>query len=355
MSDNDVERRVMKTIGLMGAGVVARYGHLPAIAATPGLRLSAIFEPDVSAHAELSAQYPTAKIFADSEAFFTSGIDSVTITSPAPAHLQNVLGAVRHRKPILCEKPLAMDELEIEQMIAATKAANVPLFTAFCYRFSPASLMIKKWIDEKAIGTLRAMRLLYLWNLHGRFETLPDGKIVPHRRRIGRMLEGGPMVDCGAHQIDLAQFWTGSPIIKCQSHGVWVEDFEAPDHMVLHMDHANAVHTMVEISYSFTANARDPYDEFTYHLIGTDGLIRYERHTKTFELRTPNRTERFEWYPEKNFKGMYQHFADFLHTGNPGALPTAEEGLITTRIARTATEQAIAGRPVPSPGTPGEG
>ena len=334
----------MKRIGLLGAGAVARYAHLPAVVATPGLTLTAILEPDAAAHDALHRQYPTANVFADSEGFFRSGIDAVTITSPAPAHVQNVLDAARHRKPILCEKPLAMDEAEIERMIAATRAAGVPLFTAFCYRFSPASLLIKKWVDEKAIGELRDLRLIYIWDVHGRFETLPDGTRIPQRRRTGRMLEGGPMVDCGTHQIDLALFWTGREVVRQRAEGVWVEDFAAPDHMYLHLDHAGGIHTLVEISYSLAATAKEPCNEFTYHLIGTEGLIRYERHSGVFELRTPERTERHECYHEKNFEEMYRQFAGFLHTGDSGALPSAEDGLVVTRIARTATEQAMRDR-----------
>ena len=159
-----------------------------------------------------------------------------------------------------------------------------------------------------------------------------------------RMLEGGPMVDCGTHQIDLSRFWTGSEVVRQQAHGIWVEDFEAPDHMVLHLDHASGAHTMVEISYSFAATAKEPLSEFTYQLIGTEGLIRYERETDTFELRTPNGTERHECYPEKNFPLMYQHFSNFLHTGNAGALPSAHDGFIATHIARSATDQAIRDR-----------
>lgn len=334
----------MKSIGLLGAGTVARYGHLPAIAATAGLKLASIFEPNPAGHESLRQQYPGTRIFTDSAAFFASGIDAVSITSPAPAHLQNVLDAVRYGKPILCEKPLAMNDAETQTMMAAAAAAKVPLFTAFCLRFSPVALLIKKWAEEKAIGKLCALRLIYNWDCHGRFETLPDGRIVPQARRVGRMLEGGPMVDCGTHDIDLARFWTGSEIVRQHAHGIWVEDFEAPDHMVLHLDHACGAHTMVEISYSYTATAKEPLAEFTYQLIGTDGLIRYQRDSNIFELRTAKGTERHECGYEKNFASMYEHFATFLHTGNPGALPSAHDGYIATHIARTATDQAIADR-----------
>ena len=50
------------------------------------------------------------------------------------------------------------------------------------------------------------------------------------------------------------------------------------------------------------------------------------------------------WDHEKNFAGTYAAFARALETGEPGDLATGADGLIATRIARTATEQVIADR-----------
>lgn len=59
------------------------------------------------------------------------------------------------------------------------------------------------------------------------------------------------MVDCGTHQIDLASFWLDSDVVQYDAHGAWVDDYDAPDHIWLHMDHANGAHAMVEMNYSY--------------------------------------------------------------------------------------------------------
>jgi predicted dehydrogenase len=123
-----------------------------------------------------------------------------------------------------------------------------------------------------------------------------------------------------------------------------VDDYKAPDHMYLHLDHANGAHTTIEISYSFGHTAAEPLSRFTYEIIGTDGVILYDREQKHFELRNAAGTQRLPWHDEKNFAGMYAAFARALETGKPGELPTGEDGLIALRIARAATEQAIADR-----------
>jgi predicted dehydrogenase len=155
------------------------------------------------------------------------------------------------------------------------------------------------------------------------------------------MVEGGPLVDCGVHQIDLARWWLGSEVEWHRGIGVWVEDFEAPDHIYLHMGHACGAHTMVEMSFSYNATSLEPRSHFQYELIGTDGVIRYNREEHSFEVRNSHGTRWMTWHAEKNFGGMYAEFSHALLTGESRNMPTAKDGLLATRIARKATRQAI--------------
>jgi predicted dehydrogenase len=127
------------------------------------------------------------------------------------------------------------------------------------------------------------------------------GERIASPLRVGRMLEGGPMVDCGVHQIDLARWWLGSAVEWQRGIGVWVEDYQAPDHLYLHMGHACGAHTMVEMSFSYNATSREPRTHFQYELIGSDGVIRYNREEHSFELRNSHGTQWLAWHPEKNF------------------------------------------------------
>ena len=335
----------MKRIGLMGCGVVAGYGHLPTILATPGLALAAVYDPREAACREAQQRFAVPQAFTDIEAFWESGIDAVVITSPAPYHRENVLDAARHGKHILCEKPLGVHESEIEEMAQAAKQAGVMLFTAFDYRFSPAAQTIKQLVRDGAIGTVRLLRLIYIWNLHGKYAVI-DGARVLSLRRVGRMEEGGPLVDCGVHQIDLARWWLGSEVERWSAAGAWVDEFAAPDHLYLHMDHAGGAHTMVEISYSYCHTAAEPISHFSYDLIGTEGIIHYDREAQVFEVRTGEGTRTLPFAPEKNFAGMYAAFVDALERGESDVLPTAYDGLMATRISRSATEAVMAGRAV---------
>ncbi len=333
-----------RKIGLMGCGVVAEYGHIPAIREVDELELFALFDPNEASLRKAQSNFSIPEAFTDSEEFFRSGIEAVSITSPAPCHRRNVMDCARHHVPALCEKPLAMNHEEAVLMANEMRNAGVPLHTAFCYRFSPCALKTRELVRARAVGEVRSLRLIYNWGAHGKYEIDSVGRRTIQKRREDRMLEGGPVVDCGTHQIDLAQFWLGSEVVSFSGHGAWVDDYEAPDHMWTHMEHANGAHTTVEISYSYHHTSRHKRAEFVYELIGTEGVIRYDREAHSFSMENGEGTSQFDFYGEKDFIGMYKEWASFLATGASDLLTTADEGARVIEIARGATNEAIARR-----------
>jgi predicted dehydrogenase len=338
----------MKRIGLMGCGVVAMEAHLPVLAQIPDLKVVAVYDPNEAAARKAAQLFGVPRHTTSQETFFKTPMDGVSICSSAPAHYRNVLGAAAKGLPVLCEKPIAMDDHEAIAMIRAMDEAGLGFFIGFCYRFSENAQRIRQIVQTGGIGTARLLRLQYVWNLHGRM--IPGktrNSLVFNQRREDRMLEGGPMVDCGVHQIDLARWWLGSEVVRFEGIGQWIENYTAPDHMYLHMDHANGAHTTIEISFSYGHTAKEPVDHFAYELVGTDGVIRYNREQQIFEARNSQHTARYNWHGEKNFLGLYQAFSRFLHTGEAEELPTADDGLMATRIAREATQQAIENRFLP--------
>ena len=331
-------------IGVMGCGVVSEYGHLPPLRDNPRYDVHALMDPDEARLRDYQNRFGVPYGYTDSESFFASGLDAVAICSPAPVHLANIKGCAKHKLPALCEKPLAMDADEARQIVDLMNDADLPLYVGFCYRFSGCAQTIRDLVRNNAIGQVRTLRLIYNWDCHGKYEQDATGKWVKYQRRIDRMLEGGPMVDCGVHQIDLAQWWLDSPVTRYQGHGSWADEYEAPDHVFLHMDHDCGAHTMVEMSYSYGHTTKNKYNALIYELIGTDGIIRYERNTNLFELRNHQYTEKLKHTGEKNFAVMYEHFADALQNGDPGDLCTGEEAIVATDIARHATDDIIANR-----------
>src|SRR5499425_1418496 len=79
-------------------------------------------------------------------------IDLIDIGSPNNTHREIVLAAAAAGKMILCEKPLAMNVKEAEEMTAAVEKAKVPNMVWFNYRRVPAISLAKQVVDEGRIG-----------------------------------------------------------------------------------------------------------------------------------------------------------------------------------------------------------
>jgi predicted dehydrogenase len=330
--------------------MIAERSHLPSLQKVPRLQVKALYDIHPERAQLLQKKFHVPHAYATEEEFWKSDIQAVVICTPAPLHHQHVMSAARYGKHVLCEKPLAMTEADILEMDAAMTHADLQFHAGFNYRFSPSALQIRELVRQKAVGDIRSLRLVYLWNLHGKWQTSADGERILSPLWLGRMIEGGPMVDCGVHQIDLARWWLGSEVVHQQGIGIWYDQYEAPEHVVLHMQHACGAHAMVEMSFAYNTTVMEPRKHFQYELIGTDGVIRYNREEKSFELRNSRGIQVLEYHPEKNFTGMYEAWADALIHGHSDVMPTARDGLLATRIAKAATEQAIAGHHAQQPG-----
>ena len=79
-------------------------------------------------------------------------IDLIDVCVPNVLHHDIVLAAARAGKMIVCEKPLAMNVAEAEEMVAAVERAGVANMASFNYRRVPAVSLAKQIIEEGRIG-----------------------------------------------------------------------------------------------------------------------------------------------------------------------------------------------------------
>lgn len=330
----------MARIGVIGCGAVADFGHIPAILKTPGLELSALFDPLPGRAQEYSNRFG-GQPFEDIEEFYATGLDAVIICSPLKTHFDQVMLASEKGVHVLCEKPIATDEDEAADMIAVMEDSGKAFFVTFVYRFSESVRQIRRWMREKVIGDTKHIRMIYLWDLHGEWEQDSSGKWIKSPRWRGRMLEGGPLIDCGVHQIDLIRWLTGKEIRSFEANGAWVSNYEAPDHILSWMQLESGITASVEVSFTYGHTAKDPLSLFSYEVIGTGGVARFDRNGYVLEARTGERLVQVQGHGEKDFDGMYRSFAHFLETGEQGDLASPQDAMIATEIATACTDQAI--------------
>jgi predicted dehydrogenase len=138
-------------------------------------------------------------------------IDLIDIGSPNNTHYEIALAAAKAGKMILCEKPLAMNIAEAEEMTAAVEKAGVPNMVWFNYRRVPAITLAKQVVDEGRIGRPFHYRATYLqdWTIS---EDVPQGGAALWRLDAA-VAGSGVTGDLLAHSIDTAM-WLNGPIVS---------------------------------------------------------------------------------------------------------------------------------------------
>ncbi len=135
-------------------------------------------------------------------------IDAIDVCVPNNLHKEIALYAAERGKMILCEKPIAMDVAEGEEMCEAVEKAGVANTVWYNYRRVPAVTMARQLIDEGRLGRVFHYRANFLqdWTIA---EDLPQGGAALWRLDAAAA-GSGVTGDLLAHCIDTALWLNGS-------------------------------------------------------------------------------------------------------------------------------------------------
>lgn len=129
--------------------------------------------------------------------------DAVLIALPHHEHHPVGLDCLRAGKHVLMEKPLANTERQCLDLIEAADAAGVTLMVAYCMRFHPLSMALKRILDEEAYGVTFYVSV---WTeQHTQYP-------ADHWASSAEKLGGGQLFSHGCHYVDLLLWMLGDPI-----------------------------------------------------------------------------------------------------------------------------------------------
>jgi predicted dehydrogenase len=128
-----------------------------------------------------------------------AAVDAVYVATPHPLHEPHAVAALRARKPVLCEKPLAADAAAAERIVEAARASGTFLMEAFMYRCHPLLRELIHRLQDGAIGALRHVRADFGF----RVPRDPAGRLFDVR------LGGGAILDVGGYPMSLARLVAG--------------------------------------------------------------------------------------------------------------------------------------------------
>ncbi|HEV2122878.1 MAG TPA: Gfo/Idh/MocA family oxidoreductase [Chloroflexota bacterium] len=124
----------------------------------------------------------------------------VVITAPDDLHHPITLAATKNGKHVFCDKPLAMNAGQAEQMVRAAQDAGVAHFTGFTWRYAPPFATLHDLITRGDLGQLQG--------LDGHFRIGPplpgkEWQLTPEQR------SGGVFSNLAVHLLDLVRFLAG--------------------------------------------------------------------------------------------------------------------------------------------------
>lgn len=223
-------RRTLQ-VGLIGHGFMGR-AHSNAWRQAPrffplgaDLRLRTICGRDAAAVEKAAAELGWEQSATDWRAVVADpAIDIIDICTPNDSHAEIALAAAAAGKAVLCEKPLARDVREAEQMVAAVKKARVPNMVCHNYRRVPALALAREMIANGELGDR-------IYHFRGAYlqDWIADPEFPLVWRLRGREAGSGSLGDICSHIVDLARYLVGELREVCATLQTFVKERPLPN------------------------------------------------------------------------------------------------------------------------------
>jgi len=138
----------------------------------------------------------------------SSEVDLAYIATPHNFHAEQAMMLMRHGKHVICEKPMAINPVQVQQMIDCARENGVFLMEAMWTRFQPCVQAMMQMIQDGAIGQVRHVFGEFSWYA---------GSYDPASRLFDPALAGGALLDLGVYPLMLSMQMLGSEPETIQS------------------------------------------------------------------------------------------------------------------------------------------
>ena len=251
----------MANICILGGGFIGRFYAESLCGRRSKDKVTVVFSRSEASVARFAADYSVPHHFTDMEAAVQHpGADLVVIALPNYQHEEAVHLCVKHKKAVLCTKPLGRNAAEALRMMQACEEAEI--FAGYledlCY--TPKFLKSLSSVKSGAIGRI-------LWAKSR--ETHPG----PHSDWFWDLnyAGGGAILDMGCHCVEISRNFIGKDVkpveVMCWAD-TQVKPIDAEDHAIGLVKYENGAIGQFEVSWTFRGGM-DLRDE----VMGTEGTI----------------------------------------------------------------------------------
>jgi len=184
--------------GILGAkSWIARDAIVPAIQKSRNGKVVAAGTREPGSVLEVSGKMDGVRTLSYEALLADPGVDAIYIPLPNSMHLEWAIRAAEAGKPVLCEKPLALNYDDANKIVEAFERRKVPLMESFMYRFHPQHQRVRALIEAGAIGDVVEVRT----HLSVDIMNPPDTNNIRMKPDLG----GGALLDMGCYIISVAR------------------------------------------------------------------------------------------------------------------------------------------------------
>ncbi|MCR4625591.1 MAG: Gfo/Idh/MocA family oxidoreductase [Lachnospiraceae bacterium] len=174
--------------GILGTANICTYGTIPGMKLSESCELYAIAGRNPEKVQKFKEKYGFEVAYNSyDELLHDENIQAVYIPLPNDIHLKWVKEALKNRKHVLCEKPMALNANEATEMYATASEYGVHLMEAYAYLHSPYIASLKADIESGLIGDVDYVESAFI--TQGYKEDF----------RLHKELGGGAMYDLGCY------------------------------------------------------------------------------------------------------------------------------------------------------------
>jgi predicted dehydrogenase len=231
------------TMGIIGAGNFTSATMVPAL-----LKVNAPIKYIASAQG-LSAKILARKAKAEyavsdyNEILTDREVNTVLITTRHNAHARMALNCLNAGKNVFVEKPLCLNETELNEIISAyNQKKNLTLTVGFNRRFSPFAVKMKQLLGTSSMNIIATMNA---------------GMIPPevwvHDLQVG----GGRIIGETCHFIDLCSFLAGSNVLSVCMNALGNNPAENTDNVSILLKYGNGTNAVI----NYFANGSKAYSK----------------------------------------------------------------------------------------------
>jgi len=312
--------------GIIGCGNVCEVKSGPAFNKVANSKLVAVMRRNLDKAKDFAQRHGVPKYYADAaELINDAEVNAVYIATPPSSHESYLEMALKAGKPVYVEKPVTVNAVSVERMMAMERQYQGKVSVAHYRRGVPLFNKIKQLVNDGAIGKVKLILLRTLQPPVSKIITQTDDNW-----RIDPQISGGGLFhDLSPHQLDIMYWIFGAPqqvYVQAANQG---KLYNAPDLVMVQLAFANDIYFNGVWDFNIAETATSDSCE----IIGDKGSIVFSFfRVSTIELTASAGTEIFELEYPVNIQQPHINNVVKFFRGEDVNPCTLEDALVTMRV-----------------------